>query len=353
MLFEFLLLIDRRKKKRRLKMTENKTGEIIIYQADDGQTKIDVRFEEETVWLTQAQLVELYQSSKANISEHIKHIFEEGELDESSTVRNFRTVQKEGNRQVAREQIFYNLDMIISLGYRVKSIVATRFRRWATEQLKEYLKKGFLLDEQRLKELGGGKYWHELLNRIRDIRSSEKVIYRQVLDLYATSLDFDPKSSESVAFFKMVQNKLHYAAHGHTAAEVIFERADAEKPFMGLTTFSGEQPELKDIGIAKNYLDEKELKILNNLVAGYFDLAEINAIEHKPMYMSDYVELLDSLLTSGSRKVLTDAGKISHKQAVDKALKEYRKYQVKTLSPVEKAYIETIKNLEKKAKKMK
>ena len=334
-------------------MAENKTGEIIIYQADDGETKIDVRFEEETVWLTQAQLVELYQSSKANISEHIKHIFEEGELDESSTVRNFRTVQKEGNRQVAREQIFYNLDMIISLGYRVKSIVATRFRRWATEQLKEYLKKGFLLDEQRLKELGGGKYWHELLNRIRDIRSSEKAIFRQVLDLYATSLDFDPESSESVAFFKMVQNKLHYAAHGHTAAEVIFERADAEKPFMGLTTFSGEQPELKDIGIAKNYLDEKELKILNNLVAGYFDLAEINAIEHKPMYMSDYVELLDSLLTSGSRKVLTDAGKISHKQAVDKALKEYRKYQVKTLSPVEKAYIETIKNLEKKAKKMK
>ena len=337
-------------KRLEVKMTENKTGEIIIYQADDGQTKIDVRFEEETVWLTQAQLVELYQSSKANISEHIKHIFEEGELDESSTVRNFRTVQKEGNRQVAREQIFYNLDMIISLGYRVKSIVATRFRRWATEQLKEYLKKGFLLDEQRLKELGGGKYWHELLNRIRDIRSSEKVIYRQVLDLYATSLDFDPKSSESVAFFKMVQNKLHYAAHGHTAAEVIFERADAEKPFMGLTTFSGEQPELKDIGIAKNYLDEKELKILNNLVAGYFDLAEINAIEHKPMYMSDYAELLDSLLASGSRKVLTDAGKISHKQAVDKALEEYRKYQVKTLSPVEKAYLETIKSIEKKAK---
>lgn len=337
-------------KRLEVKVTENKTGEIIIYQADDGQTKIDVRFEEETVWLTQAQLVELYQSSKANISEHIKHIFEEGELDESSTVRNFRTVQKEGNRQVAREQIFYNLDMIISLGYRVKSIVATRFRRWATEQLKEYLKKGFLLDEQRLKELGGGKYWHELLNRIRDIRSSEKVIYRQVLDLYATSLDFDPKSSESVAFFKMVQNKLHYAAHGHTAAEVIFERADAEKPFMGLTTFSGEQPELKDIGIAKNYLDEKELKILNNLVAGYFDLAEINAIEHKPMYMSDYAELLDSLLASGSRKVLTDAGKISHKQAVDKALEEYRKYQVKTLSPVEKAYLETIKSIEKKAK---
>ena len=335
------------------KMTENKTGEIIIYQADDGQTRIDVRFEEETVWLTQQQMAELFHSSRTNIVEHIRHIYEEGELDESSTCRKFRQVQKEGTRNIARELPFYNLDMIISLGYRVKSIVATRFRRWATEQLKEYLKKGFLLDDQRLKELGGGKYWHELLNRIRDIRSSEKAIFRQVLDLYATSLDFDPESSESVAFFKMVQNKLHYAAHGHTAAEVIFERADAEKPFMGLTTFSGEQPELKDISIAKNYLDEKEIKILNNLVAGYFDLAEINAIEHRPMYMSDYVELLDSLLTSGSRKVLTDAGKISHKQAVDKALKEYRKYQVKTLSPVEKAYLETIKTLEKKVKKIK
>lgn len=334
-------------------MTENKTGEIIIYQANDGQTRIDVRFEEETVWLTQQQMAELFHSSRTNIVEHIRHIYAEGELDESSTCRKFRQVQKEGTRNIARELPFYNLDMIISLGYRVKSIVATRFRRWATEQLKEYLKKGFLLDDQRLKELGGGKYWHELLNRIRDIRSSEKAIFRQVLDLYATSLDFDPESSESVAFFKMVQNKLHYAAHGHTAAEVIFERADAEKPFMGLTTFSGEQPELKDISIAKNYLDEKEIKILNNLVAGYFDLAEINAIEHRPMYMSDYVELLDSLLTSGSRKVLTDAGKISHKQAVDKALKEYRKYQVKTLSPVEKAYFETIKTLEKKVKKIK
>ena len=337
-------------KRLEVKMTENKTGEIIIYQADDGQTKIDVRFEEETLWLTQQQMAELFHSSRTNVVEHIRHIYAEGELDESSTCRKFRQVQKEGVRNITRELPFYNLDMIISLGYRVKSIVATRFRRWATEQLKEYLKKGFLLDEQRLKELGGGKYWHELLNRIRDIRSSEKAIYRQVLDLYATSLDFDPKSSESVAFFKMVQNKLHYAAHGHTAAEVIFERADAEKPFMGLTTFSGEQPELKDIGIAKNYLDEKELKILNNLVAGYFDLAEINAIEHKPMYMIDYVELLDSLLASGSRKVLTDAGKISHKQAVDKALEEYRKYQVKTLSPVEKAYLETIKSIEKKAK---
>ncbi|SIO29712.1 virulence RhuM family protein [Fibrobacter sp. UWB11] len=334
-------------------MSENKTGEIVIYQTDDGQTKIDVRFEDETVWLTQAQLVDLYQSSKANISEHIKHIFEEGELDEGATVRKFRTVQIEGSREVGREQVFYNLDMIISLGYRVKSILATRFRRWATEQLKEYLKKGFLLNDQRLKEAGGGNYWYELLDRIRDIRSSEKALYRQVLDLYATSVDYDPKSKESIAFFKMVQNKLHYAAHGHTAAEVIFERADADKPFMGLTTFSGSMPTRKDVVVAKNYLDEKELKVLNNLVSGYFDFAEVQAIRHNQMHMSDYVEHLDKVLSSTGEKLLDNAGSVSHKQAVDKALDEYRKYQVLTLSPVEKAYLETIKSIEKKVKKKK
>ncbi|SMG34362.1 virulence RhuM family protein [Fibrobacter sp. UWB13] len=334
-------------------MSENKTGEIVIYQTDDGQTKIDVRFEDETVWLTQAQLVDLYQSSKANISEHIKHIFEEGELDEGATVRKFRTVQIEGSREVGREQVFYNLDMIISLGYRVKSILATRFRRWATELLKEYLKKGFLLNDQRLKEAGGGNYWYELLDRIRDIRSSEKALYRQVLDLYATSVDYDPKSKESIAFFKMVQNKLHYAAHGHTAAEVIFERADAEKPFMGLTTFSGSMPTRKDVVVAKNYLDEKELKVLNNLVSGYFDFAEVQAIRHNQMHMSDYVEHLDKVLSSTGEKLLENAGSVSHKQAVDKALDEYRKYQVLTLSPVEKAYLETIKSIEKKVKKKK
>ena len=218
--------------------------------------------------------VELYHSSKANISEHIKHIFEEGELEESSTVRNFRTVQIEGDRKVSREQICYNLDMIISLGYRVKSLVATQFRRWATELLKEYLKKGYALDDKRLKELGGGNYWKELLERIRDIRSSEKVMYRQVLDLYATSADYNPKSAESIAFFKMVQNKLHYAAHGNTAAEVIYNRADSEKEFMGLTAFTGDFPTKKDIAVAKNYLSETELKVLNNLVSAYFDLAE-------------------------------------------------------------------------------
>jgi hypothetical protein len=334
-------------------MSENKTGEIVIYQTDDGQTKIDVRFEDETVWLTQTQLVDLYQSSKANISEHIKHIFEEGELDEGATVRKFRTVQIEGSREVGREQVFYNLDMIISLGYRVKSILATRFRRWATEQLKEYLKKGFLLNDQRLKDAGGGNYWYELLDRIRDIRSSEKALYRQVLDLYATSVDYDPKSKESIAFFKMVQNKLHYAAHGHTAAEVIFERANAEKPFMGLTTFSGSMPTRKDVVVAKNYLDEKELKVLNNLVSGYFDFAEVQAIRHNQMHMSDYVEHLDKVLSSTGEKLLDNAGSVSHKQAVDKALDEYRKYQVLTLSPVEKAYLETIKSIEKKAKKKK
>ena len=332
-----------------LKMIENK-GDIVIYKTQDGLTKINVKFEDETVWLTQAQLVELYQTSKSNISEHIKHIFEEGELSQESTVRNFRTVQIEGNREVSREQVYYNLDMIISLGYRVKSIVATQFRRWATELIKEYLKKGYALDDNRLKELGGGDYWKELLERIRDIRSSEKVMYRQVLDLYATSADYNPKSAESIAFFKMVQNKLHFATHGNTAAEVIYNRADAEKDFMGLTTFSGDFPTKKDVVIAKNYLSEKELKVLNNLVSAYFDLAEINAIEHNTMYMADYVEQLDKILSSTGKDILENAGSVSHKQAVEKAEAEYQKFIQKNLSPVEKEYLEVIKNLEKTAK---
>ena len=330
--------------------TEEHKGDIIIYQSENGETKIDVRFEDETVWLTQAQLCELYQSSKANVSEHIKNIFEEGELEENSTVRNFRTVQIEGGRTVNRSLIYYNLDMIISLGYRIKSSVATQFRRWATERLKEYMIKGFTMDDERLKNLGGGNYWHELLDRIRDIRSSEKVMYRQVLDLYATSVDYDPQSTESIAFFKMVQNKLHYAAHGHTAAEVIYQRADADKPFMGLTAFSGDFPTAKDITVAKNYLSEDELKILNNLVSGYFDLAEIQAMRHQPMYMSDYVENLDRILTSTGEALLTDAGKISHTQAVEKAKAEYKKYQVQTLSPVEEVYLQTIRAIESAAK---
>ena len=294
---------------------------------------------------------ELFQTSRTNVVEHIKHIYEEGELDEISTCRNFRQVRKEGNREVTRQIPHYNLDMIISLGYRIKSVIATRFRQWATKRLKEYMIKGFTIDDERLKGNGGGNYWKELLDRIRDIRSSEKVLYRQVLDLYATSVDYNPHSEESIRFFKIVQNKLHYAAHGHTAAEVIYQRADAEKPFMGLTSFSGELPALKDIGIAKNYLEENELKVLNNLVSGYFDLAEINAIEHKPMYMDDYVKQLDSVLSSGNRKLLTGAGSVSHKQALEKAKSEYRKYQEITLTPVEKAYLESIKEVSKEVKR--
>ena len=273
-------------------MAENKNrsdqgqGEIVIYQAEDGLTKVECRFVDETVWLTQQQMAELFHTSRSNIVEHIGHIYEEGELDETSTCRKFRQVRMEGNRQVARER------------------------------LKEYMIKGFTLDDERLKNLGGGSYWHELLERIRDIRSSEKVMYRQVLDLYATSVDYNPRSAESVAFFKMVQNKLHYAAHGHTAAEVIYERADADKPFMGLTTFSGDFPTAKDIGIAKNYLTEEELRVLNQMVSGYFDFAEVQAIRHRPMYMSDYVEQLDNILRATGEEVLTHAGKISHTQAI-------------------------------------
>ena len=326
-------------------------GDIVIYQTEDGDTKIDVRFVDETVWLTQQQMAELFQSSRTNIVEHIQHIYEEGELDEASTCRKFRQVRTEGNRQVTREIPYYNLDMIISLGYRVKSIIATNFRRWATERLKEYMVKGFTMDDERLKNLGGGNYWKELLDRIRDIRSSEKVMYRQVLDLYATSVDYDPKSSESVAFFKMVQNKLHYAAHGHTAAEVIYERADADKPFMGLTAFSGDFPTAKDIGIAKNYLSEEELRILNGIVSGYFDFAEVQAMRHRPMHMSDYVEHLDRILSSTGEQVLIGAGKVSHKQAMDKANREYQRFLVQNLSPVEEAYLQTIKEVEKTAKK--
>ena len=328
-------------------MEKRDLGSIIVYQSESGQTKIDVRFQDETVWLTQQQMAELFQSSRTNIVEHIKHIYEEGELVESSTCRNFRQVQTEGTRQVTRDVSFYNLDMIISLGYRVKSRIATQFRRWATELLKEYLKKGYALDDGRLKKLGGGNYWKELLDRIRDIRSSEKVMYRQVLDLYATSADYDPKSSESMAFFKMVQNKLHFAVHGNTAAEVIYNRADSDKEFMGLTSFGGDFPTKKDIAIAKNYLTEKELKVLNNLVSAYFDLAEINAIDHRVMYMSDYVEQLDKILSGTGKKILVGVGSISHKQALEKAETEYKKYVQKTLSPVEKAYLETIKSLEK------
>ena len=328
---------------------ENK-GDIIIYQTEDGLTKIDVKIEKETVWLSLDLMAELFQRDKSTISRHIKNIFKEGELSPVSVVAKFATTAADGKTYQVE---YFNLDVIISVGYRVKSIRGTQFRIWATQRLKEYMIKGFTMDDERLKGHAGGSYWKELLDRIRDIRSSEKVLYRQVLDLYATSVDYNPKSDESILFFKMVQNKLHYATHGHTAAEVIFERADADKPFMGLTTFSGELPALKDIGIAKNYLNENELKILNNLVSGYFDLAEISALEHKPMYMSDYIRQLDSVLTSGNRPLLEGAGSISHTQALEKATTEYRKYQNNTLSPVEEAYLETLKETAKLVQKKK
>ncbi len=334
---------------------DNTNGEIIIYQTDDGLTKIDVKFHNETVWLSQQQMAELYGTTKQNISLHIKNIFDENELNENSTVKEFLTVQKEGNRSVERTVKFYNLDMIISLGYRIKSKIATNFRKWATERLKEYMIKGFTMDDERLKGNGGGNYWKELLARIKDIRSSEKVLYRQVLDLYATAVDYNPKDEKSIEFFKIVQNKLHYATHGHTASEVIYERADSEKPFMGLTTFKGDIPVLSDVIIAKNYLSEEELKVLNNLVSGYFDFAEIQAIRHNPMYMEDYIKQLDMILSSTGEKLLIGAGRVSHNQAIEKAKSEYKKYQIKTISPVEKEYLSTLKQIsneiEKKDKK--
>jgi len=326
-------------------MKEITQGELLLYQDEKGSTQIEVRLENENVWLTQAQLVTLYQSSKANVSEHIKHIFEEGELEETAVVRKFRTTATDGK---SYNTAFYNLDLIISLGYRIKSHIATKFRIWATQRLKEYIIKGFVIDDNRLKQNAGGNYWYELLNRIRDIRSSEKVLYRQVLDLYATSVDYDPRTPESIRFFKIVQNKLHYAAHGHTAAEVIYERADSDKPFMGLTVFAGDHPSLKEVVIAKNYLTEEELKVLNNLVSGYFDFAEIQAMKRKPMYMADYIKQLDNILSATGEQVLQNAGRVSHQEAIAKATVEFKKYQVKTLSAVEQDYLKTLKSLEKK-----
>lgn len=293
-------------------------NEIIIYSGADGGTRIEVKFTGETVWLSQQQLCGLYATSKANVSEHIKHIFEDAELDKESVVRKFRTTAADGK---SYNVTFYNLDMIISLGYRIRSVIATHFRRWATQRLKEYIIKGFTIDDERLKGNGGGAYWHELLDRIRDIRSSEKVMYRQVLDLYATAVDYDPRSETSVKFFKIVQNKLHFAAHGHTASELIFKRADADAPMMGLTSFKGDHPTLRDAQIAKNYLSENELKILNNLVSGYFDFAEIQAMKRRPVYMSDYVRQLDTILSSTGEALLNGPGTVSHRRLWIKRVK--------------------------------
>ena len=326
-------------------MSDNK---IIIYTDPSGLTKVNVRLEDETLWLTQAQMTELYQTSKSNVSEHIKHIFEEGELDEVSVVRKFRTTAADGKAYMTT---FYNLDMIIALGYRVRSSIATRFRQWATQRLKEYIVKGFTLDDERLKQLGGGGYWKELLERIRDIRATEKVLYRQVLEIYATSSDYDPRAATSQEFFKKVQNKIHYAVHGHTAAELIVERADAEKEFMGLLTFRGNQPTLAEARTAKNYLNEKELRAMGQLVSGYLDFAERQAEREQPMTMRDWSQYLDRILTMSGEQLLQDAGSVSHDQAMEHATNEYRKYKQRTLSDVEHDYLEAIKNIGNIAKK--
>ena len=321
-------------------MDEN--NKILIYTGQDGLTKIDVKLEEDTLWLTQAQMCELYQTSKSNVSEHIKHIFEEGELQEGAVVRKFRTTAADGKSYLTT---FYNLDMIIALGYRVRSIIATRFRQWATIRLKEYITKGFTLDDDRLKKLGGGGYWKELLERIRDIRSTEKVMYRQVLEIYATSIDYDPHASVSQKFFQKVQNKIHYAIHGHTAAELIVERADAEKDFMGLLTFKGNQPTLIEARTAKNYLNEKELRVMGQLVSGYLDFAERQAEKEQPMTMNDWANYLDRILTMSGEQLLQDAGKVSHEDAMEHATTEYRKYKQRTISDAERDYLNAIKRL--------
>ena len=327
---------------------EDRKSNIIIYTTEDGLTKIETTFDEDTVWLSIDQMAELFQRDKSTISRHIKNIYLEEELVKSSTVAYFTTVQIEGNRQVAREICYYNLDVIISVGYRVKSKRGTQFRIWATNILKEYMRKGFALDDDRLKNLGGGGYFKELLERIRDIRASEKVFYRQVLEIYATSIDYDPKAEISIEFFKKVQNKIHYAIHGQTAAEVIYTRADAEKDFMGLTTFSGNQPTLKEAVIAKNYLNEKELRAMGQLVSGYLDFAERQAEREQIMTMKDWAEHLDRILTMSGEQLLQDNGSISHKQAVDKATDEYRKYKARTISDVEADYLNSIRLLEHK-----
>lgn len=329
----------------------NQKSHMIIYTTEDGLTKIETTFDEDTVWLSIDQMAELFQRDKSTISRHIKNIYSEGELVREGTVAFFATVQMEGDRQVAREICYYNLDVIISVGYRVKSKRGTQFRIWATNILKEYMRKGFALDDERLKNLGGGGYFQELLERIRDIRASEKVFYRQVLEIYATSIDYDPTAETSIHFFKKVQNKIHYAVHGQTAAEVIYTRADAEKEFMGLTTFVGNQPTLKEAVVAKNYLNEKELRAMGQLVSGYLDFAERQAEREQAMTMKDWAEHLDRILTMTGEQLLQGNGSISHKQAVNKATDEYKKYKARTISDVEEDYLNSIKMLEQKADK--
>ena len=326
----------------------NQKSNIIIYTTQDGLTKIETTFDEDTVWLSIDQMAELFQRNKSTISRHIKNIFSEGELMRESVVANFATTASDGKTY---QVDYYNLDVIISVGYRVKSKRGTQFRIWATNILKEYMRKGFALDDERLKNLGGGGYFKELLERIRDIRASEKVFYRQVLEIYATSIDYDPKAEISILFFKKVQNKIHYAIHGQTAAEVIYTRVDAEKEFMGLTTFVGNQPTLKESVVAKNYLDEKELRAMGQLVSGYLDFAERQAEREQAMTMKNWAEHLDRILTMTGEQLLQGNGSVSHKQAVNKATDEYKKYKARTISDVEEDYLNSIKMLEQKADK--
>ena len=326
---------------------ENHSSNLIIYTTEDGLTKVDVTFDEDTVWLTQEQMAELFQKAKSTINEHIKNIYEEGELNQDLTMRKF------GNSEFSTKPTnYYNLDVVISVGYRVKSQRGVQFRIWASGIIKEYMKKGFALDDRRLKELGGGGYFKELLERIRDIRASEKVFYRQVLEIYATSIDYDPKAEISVAFFKKVQNKIHYAVHGETAAEVIYNRADAEKDFMGVMTFSGSQPTLKEAKIAKNYLDEKELRAMGQIVSGYLDFAERQAEREQIMTMADWAQHLDNILTMSGEKLLEGNGSVTHIQAMEKAEEEYKKYKARTLSDVENDYLDSISVLENVTKKL-
>ena len=322
----------------------NEENKIILYQDDNDITRVSVRFADEDLWLTQGQLVEIYQTSKSNVSEHIKHIFEDGELTKEATVRKYRTVQIEGSRKVEREVEHYNLDMIIALGYRVQSQVATRFRRWATQRLHEYIQKGFAMDDERLKQ-GGNRYFRELLQRIRDIRSSERNFYQQVTDIYATATDYDPRDEMTKMFFATVQNKLHYAVHENTAAEVIYNRVDNEKPFVGMTNFKGNYVTKDDVKIAKNYLSEIELQRLNLLVSGFLDFAEFQALEMNPMTMKDWIEALDNQIIAHKRKVLIGKGNISHKQAVEKAEKEFEIYRTREMELLESDFDREIKKL--------
>ena len=329
------------------------SNDIIIYKTEDGESKISLKLEKGTVWLSQLEIAELFETTKQNVSKHIKAIFEDGELLEKATVNYQLTVQNEGIREVRRKVAYYNLDMILAIGYRVRSPRGIQFRNYATTILKEYLIKGFAMDDERLKNLGGGSYFKELLDRIRDIRSSEKVFYRQVLDLFATSVDYNSKSNEAKCFFATVQNKMHFAIHNHTASELIYNRVDSDKEFMGLSTFKGELPTLSEAKIAKNYLTEKELKGLNQLVSGYLDFAERQAEKEVTMTMKDWIEHVDKILIATGENLLDGNGEISHKQMTNKVEKEYKKYKANTLSKVERDYLEEIKNIEAKVKSSK